>query len=99
MGYGVLRFHPKGEGPLRPPQKDPRCVSWGVQRFGGTTCLVAAAVQARIPRRAAALPPPPSSAAATQTILGQQAALGVLPRQGGMTDRSTVVATITSLRL
>lgn len=98
MGYGVLRFHPKGEGPLRPPQKDPRCVSWGVQRFGGTTCLVAAAVQARIPRRAPELPPPPSSAAETQTILGQLSELGELHRQGVLTDEEFSAAKQALLR-
>ncbi|MEV4837178.1 DUF4429 domain-containing protein [Nonomuraea sp. NPDC049486] len=98
MGYGVLRFHPKDEGPLKPPQKDPRCLSWGVQRFGGTTCLVAAAVLARIPRGPAELPPPPSTTAETQTILGQLSELGELHRQGVLTDEEFSAAKQALLR-
>ncbi|MGP3955975.1 DUF4429 domain-containing protein [Nonomuraea sp. 3N208] len=63
MGYGTLRLRIKGEGPAKPPQKDKRCVSWGVQRYGGATALVAAAVLARLPRNVPELPPPPSPGA------------------------------------
>ncbi|MEU6711744.1 DUF4429 domain-containing protein [Nonomuraea sp. NPDC046802] len=86
MGYGTLRFRVKGEGPAQPPQKDPRCVSWGVQRFGGATALVAAAVLARLPREAAELPPPPVSDDVHDAVLRRLAELGELHRSGVLTD-------------
>lgn len=65
IGYGRLRFRLRGAAPAVSPEKDLHCLSWGVQRYGGSTVLVAAAVLARLSRRAeepAALPPalPPS---------------------------------------
>ncbi|MCK2212627.1 DUF4429 domain-containing protein [Actinomadura sp. ATCC 31491] len=86
MGYGTLRFRVKGEGPARQPQKDPRCVSWGIQRFGGTTALVAAAVLARIPREAPEPPPPPVADDAHDAVLRRLAELGELHRAGVLTD-------------
>ncbi|MEV8634854.1 DUF4429 domain-containing protein [Streptosporangium sp. NPDC051023] len=64
MNYGRLRFHLNGAAPARSPEEDPHCVSWGVQRYGGSTVLVAAAVLARLPRtpRRPAAPPALSQA-------------------------------------
>ncbi|GLX01214.1 DUF4429 domain-containing protein [Microtetraspora sp. NBRC 16547] len=50
--YGRLRFRLRGGGPAKSPEDDLCCLSWGVQRYGGLTALVAAAVLARLPRRA-----------------------------------------------
>jgi hypothetical protein len=88
MGYGTLRFRIKGEGPAKPPQKDKRCVSWGIQRYGGATALVAAAVLARIPRDVPELspPPPPVSDDAHDAVLRRLAELGQLHRSGVLTD-------------
>ncbi|SET24995.1 DUF4429 domain-containing protein [Nonomuraea wenchangensis] len=94
MGYGTLRFRIKGEGPAQSPQKDLRCVSWGIQRFGGATALVAAAVLARLPRElpqepseAPALPPaPPAGGDAHDAVLRRLAELGELHRAGVLTD-------------
>ncbi|MET8001890.1 DUF4429 domain-containing protein [Nonomuraea glycinis] len=98
MGYGSLRFRLKGEGPDKPPQKDPRCVSWGIQKFGGTTALVAAAVLARIPRGLAELPPPPSTPGETETVLRHLAELGELHRSGVLTDEEFSTAKQALLR-
>jgi hypothetical protein len=98
MGYGSLRFRLKGEGPDKPPQKDPRCVSWGIQKFGGTTALVAAAVLARIPRGLAELPPPPSPPGETDTVLRHLAELGELHRSGVLTDEEFSTAKQALLR-
>jgi hypothetical protein len=92
MGYGTLRFRVKGEGPALPPQKDPRCVSWGIQRFGGATALVAAAVLARLPRNAAELPPPPVPDDVHDAVLRRLAELGELHRSGVLTDEEFATA-------
>ncbi|MFC4008000.1 DUF4429 domain-containing protein [Nonomuraea purpurea] len=94
MGYGTLRFRVKGEGPAQPPQKDPRCVSWGVQRFGGATALVAAAVLARLPRETAELPPPPPPVSddVHDAVLRRLAELGELHRSGVLTDDEFAMA-------
>ncbi|GAA3552975.1 DUF4429 domain-containing protein [Nonomuraea rosea] len=92
MGYGTLRFRVKGEGPALPPQKDPRCVSWGIQRFGGATALVAAAVLARLPRNVAELPPPPVPDDVHDAVLRRLAELGELHRSGVLTDEEFATA-------
>ncbi|MEV0378649.1 DUF4429 domain-containing protein [Nonomuraea sp. NPDC050643] len=94
MGYGTLRFRIKGEGPAKPPQKDLHCVSWGIQRFGGTTALVAAAVLARLPRDVAELPPPPAPAAddVHDAVLRRLTELGQLHRSGVLTDEEFALA-------
>ncbi|MEU1883384.1 DUF4429 domain-containing protein [Streptosporangium sp. NPDC020072] len=58
IGYGRLRFHLSGAPSGKSPEEDPNCISWGVQRYGGSTVLVAAAVLARLPRRTAVAPTP-----------------------------------------
>ncbi|MFC4122506.1 DUF4429 domain-containing protein [Nonomuraea zeae] len=93
MGYGTLRFRVKGEGPALSPQKDPRCVSWGIQRFGGATALVAAAVLARLPRNVAELPPPPAvSDDVHDAVLRRLSELGELHRSGVLTDEEFATA-------
>ncbi|MCK9249894.1 MAG: DUF4429 domain-containing protein [Solirubrobacteraceae bacterium] len=52
---GFLRFR-VDDAPVLPPRRDPRCVSWGVDREGGSTVLLAAAVAARIGRPGRAVP-------------------------------------------
>ncbi|MFI6739577.1 DUF4429 domain-containing protein [Nonomuraea sp. NPDC050451] len=93
MGYGTLRFRVKGEGPAQPPQKDPHCVSWGIQRFGGTTALVAAAVLARLPREAELPPPPPPvNDDVHDAVLRRLGELGELHRSGVLTDEEFTAA-------
>ncbi|MGW0810571.1 DUF4429 domain-containing protein [Nonomuraea sp. NPDC002799] len=93
MSYGTLRFRIKGEGPAQPPQKDPRCVSWGIQRFGGATALVAAAVLARLPRDVPEPPAlPPVSDDVHDAVLRRLAELGELHRSGVLTDEEFATA-------
>ncbi|WP_055483056.1 DUF4429 domain-containing protein [Sphaerimonospora mesophila] len=93
LGYGSLRFRLKGAGPGGPPENDPRCLSWGVQRFGGTTALVAAAVLARLPRETKEpLPLPPPAADGHEApddhdvLIRRLTELGELHRSGVLTD-------------
>ncbi|MFI6919749.1 DUF4429 domain-containing protein [Nonomuraea spiralis] len=93
LGYGTLRFRLKGDGPGGSPQKDPRCVSWGIQRFGGATALVGAAVLARLPREQpeepeepVALEPPAPAGDTHDAVLRRLAELGELHRSGVLTD-------------
>lgn len=90
-GYGSLRFRIKGEGPVQPPQQDLHCLSWGIQRFGGTSALVAAAVLARLPRHPVELPAPPPSGE-PDVILRRLAELGELHRSGVLTDEEFTAA-------
>ncbi|MGR6915115.1 DUF4429 domain-containing protein [[Actinomadura] parvosata] len=98
MGYGTLRFRIKGEPPsTKSPQKDLRCVSWGIQRFGGATALVAAAVLARLPRERADQPEPPAAPAPVaddvhDAVLRRLAELGQLHRSGVLTDEEFATA-------
>ncbi|MFG1700445.1 DUF4429 domain-containing protein [Nonomuraea sp. NPDC049309] len=94
MGYGSLRFRLKGGGPGLAPDKDPRCVSWGVQRYGGTTALVAAAVLARLPRNVPE-PQPLSAPPADDVhdaVLRRLAELGRLHQSGVLTDEEFAAA-------
>ncbi|GAA4991839.1 hypothetical protein HD597_012077 [Nonomuraea thailandensis] len=96
MGHGTLRFRIKGEAPsARPPQKDLRCVSWGIQRFGGATALVAAAVLARLPNEQPELPPaapPPVADDVHDAVLRRLAELGRLHHSGVLTDEEFATA-------
>ncbi|MFC5830121.1 DUF4429 domain-containing protein [Nonomuraea insulae] len=94
MGYGTLRFRVKGLGPTQQPQKDVRCVSWGIQRFGGSTALVAAAVLARLPREVPELPPapPPVADDVHDAVLRRLTELGQLHRTGVLTDEEFATA-------
>ncbi|MEV4114945.1 DUF4429 domain-containing protein [Nonomuraea sp. NPDC049695] len=98
MGYGTLRFRLKGGGPALPPQKDVHCVSWGIQRYGGATALVAAAVLARL-SRASELPPSPPPPVPDNAhddvhdaVLRRLAELGELHRSGVLTDEEFAAA-------
>ncbi|MER5627010.1 DUF4429 domain-containing protein [Streptosporangium sp. NPDC002544] len=97
IGYGRLRFRLKGAAPAVAPEKDLYCLSWGVQRYGGSTVLVAAAVLARLSLQAEeppALPPtPPDDRRQRLTELEEHDALvrrltelGDLHRSGVLTD-------------
>lgn len=106
-GYGSLRFRVKGEGPAKPGPEDLHCLTWGIQKFGGTTALVAAAVLAR-------LPPPqpdppaldravqPAIAAAQQddhdAILRRLGELGELRSSGVLTEEEFLIAKQAILR-
>ncbi|MEV0586156.1 DUF4429 domain-containing protein [Nonomuraea sp. NPDC050310] len=98
VGYGSLRFRVKDGGPDKRPDKDLRCVSWGIQKFGGTTALVAAAVLARLDRGPASLeaaPPalaPAEPAADHDAVLRRLAELGELHRAGVLTDEEFAAA-------
>ncbi|KAB8193547.1 DUF4429 domain-containing protein [Nonomuraea phyllanthi] len=92
LGYGTLRFRVKGDGPAPPPQKDRRCVSWGIQRFGGATALVAAAVLARLPREPELPPAPPASDDVHDAVLRRLAELGELHRSGVLTGEEFAAA-------
>jgi Domain of unknown function (DUF4429)/Short C-terminal domain len=93
-GYGNLRFRVSGEGPTKPPQEDPHCVSWGVQKFGGTTALVAAAVRARLPRQRAERPTVPMSASSEgrDPLVRRLIELAELHRSGVLTDEEFATA-------
>lgn len=100
-GYGSLRFRIKGEGPALPPTKDLRCVSWGLQKFGGLTALVAAAVHARLsaePVAAAAALAPAPSGDEHDAILRRLVELGELHRSGVLTEEEFAAAKQAMLR-
>ncbi|GIH60432.1 DUF4429 domain-containing protein [Microbispora siamensis] len=93
LAYGSLRFRVRGEGPTGRPEEDRRCLSWGVQRFGGTSVLVGAAVLARLARHApeppAALPPPAPDGRdlpSRDLLIRRLTDLGELHRSGVLTD-------------
>ncbi|MBF8186631.1 DUF4429 domain-containing protein [Nonomuraea sp. K274] len=94
LGTGTLRFRTKDAGPPQPPQKDLRCVAWGIQRFGGATALVAAAVLARLPRETPELPAAsaPASDDVHDAVLRRLAELGQLHRSGVLTDEEFATA-------
>lgn len=94
-GYGSLRFRIKGEGPTKSADHDLHCLSWGLQRFGGTSVLVAAAVLAHLPRHPVdppALPPPPVESGDHDAILRRLTELGELHRTGVLTDEEFTAA-------
>ncbi|GGK99920.1 hypothetical protein Sme01_37570 [Sphaerisporangium melleum] len=105
VGYGRLRFHLKGRTPVKKPEQDPHCLSWGVQRYGGTTALVAAAVLARLPKdqEPSALTAPPSGdhdallrrvaeLESHDTLIRRLTELGELHRSGVLTDEEFTAA-------
>lgn len=92
MSYGYLRFQLAGrEKKSKPPEKDRTCLSWGVQRDGGTSALVAAAVAARLPHPSATVSAPadepaPTSSDDPDALLRRLRELGELHRGGVLTD-------------
>lgn len=102
FSYGYLRFRPKNPGNTPAPEDDRNCLSWGLQREGGTTTLFASAVVARLPHPLAA----PALAAAPQQDAGDPDAmlrrlreLGELHRSGVLTDEEFTAAKQALLRL
>ncbi|WP_214411878.1 DUF4429 domain-containing protein [Sphaerisporangium fuscum] len=99
-GYGRLRFRLKDGDPVKSPEEDPRSLSWGIQRYGGLTALVAAAVLARLPREAGEPTAPSPAHPGDQEALRRRLAeleshdalvrrlgdLGELHRSGVLTD-------------
>ncbi|GIH79608.1 hypothetical protein Plo01_60370 [Planobispora longispora] len=112
LGYGFLRFRLKGGPPARAPEKDVHCLAWGVQRYGGTTALVAAAVLARLARLRAEPPAPPAGQSGGQdallrrvaeleshdTVIRRLGELGELHRSGVLTDDEFTAAKRSLLR-
>ncbi|MFI6457946.1 DUF4429 domain-containing protein [Streptosporangium amethystogenes] len=97
VGYGRLRFRLRGAAPAVAPEKDLHCLAWSVQRYGGLTVLVAAAVLARLSPRAEeppALPPTPQDGRRQRLdaledhdlLVRRLTELGDLHRSGVLTD-------------
>lgn len=92
LAYGYLRFRLTGASAELPPEKDPTCLSWGVQKEGGTSALVAAAVVARLPHPSTppasepAPEPAPATPDDTDTVLRSLRELGELKQSGILTD-------------
>jgi hypothetical protein len=102
MGYGYLRFRLRTPGPDRSPEEDPRALSWGIQKEGGTTALLAAAVLARLPHPSApplpaadgrpALEKPADAAGDPDAMVRRLRELGELHREGVLTDEEFTAA-------
>ncbi|WP_433337240.1 DUF4429 domain-containing protein [Spirillospora sp. CA-294931] len=97
MGYGSLRFRLRDDSPQPPAEEDPHALAWGIQKEGGLTTLLAAAVTARLPHPSA--PPPaeltaPAAARADDpdTVLRRLRELGDLHRDGILTDEEFTAA-------
>jgi Domain of unknown function (DUF4429)/Short C-terminal domain len=104
FSHGYLRFRPKGPGNTPAPEHDRNCVSWGIQREGGTTALVAAAVVAHLPHPAApaqtALPEAaPGPVPDPDAMLRRLRELGELHKSGVLTDEEFTAAKQALLRL
>ncbi|MFI6321977.1 DUF4429 domain-containing protein [Nonomuraea sp. NPDC050556] len=97
-GYGSLRFRVKGEGAAKQAQEDPHCLSWGIQKFGGTTALVAAAVLARLPKDKDQPAVEAAPQADQDVIIRRLGELGELHRSGVLTDEEFVNAKQAILR-
>ncbi|NUR30111.1 MAG: DUF4429 domain-containing protein [Catenulispora sp.] len=94
-GYGSLRFRVRGERPLATAKDDPHCVSWGMQTYGGTTALVAAAVLARLPRDQEPVAPPADD---HDVLIRRLSELGELRRSGVLTEEEFTTAKQAVLR-
>lgn len=103
---GLLRFLVPGAAP-QPPKRDRHCVTWGVQREGGTAALLAAAVAARLPHPGApavvGAPPGDASASAGpgdvhDDVLRRLRELGELHRDAVLTDEEFAAAKQALLR-
>ncbi|WP_018657820.1 DUF4429 domain-containing protein [Actinomadura flavalba] len=105
MGYGYLRVWLRGDrNPPQSAEKDPRCVSWGMVKEGGTMVLLGAAVAARLPHpsgppkeiEAPAAPEPAPDA--TDAILRRLRELGELRDTGVLTEDEFATAKQALLR-
>jgi hypothetical protein len=102
---GFVRFL-GGKGSDLPPKRDPRCITWGMLREGGTMSLLAAAVVARLPHPHAedaepvALEPaaPDSDGDEHDRVLRRIRELGELHRDGVLDDEEFAVAKQALLR-
>lgn len=106
MGYGHLRFRVKQGHANVASEEDLHALAWGMQREGGLTCLLAAAVLARLPHPNADAEPedakqldapatPPPSAPASHdpdAMLRRLRELGELHREGLLTDEEFAAA-------
>jgi hypothetical protein len=103
---GFLRFRVTGASALQ-PKHDPKCITWGMLREGGTTSLLAAAVVARLPHPHAPVDAPPpepiesrssDGAGDKDTVLRRLRELGELHRDGVLTDEEFASAKQSLLR-
>jgi hypothetical protein len=101
FSHGYLRMRPKNPGNTPEPENDRNCLSWGLQREGGTTALLASAVVARMPHpfAAPALPAPQQDAGDPDAMLRRLRELGELHRAGVLTDEEFTAAKQAVLRL
>ncbi|GAA2590963.1 DUF4429 domain-containing protein [Actinomadura fulvescens] len=111
MGYGCLRFRLRqrqGDSRAVTAEDDPQCLAWGIQKEGGLTALVAAAVVARLPHPAApaieqAAPGPEPRDTETpgedhDTLLRRLRELGALHKEGILDDEEFATAKQALLR-
>lgn len=108
-GYGSLRFRLRNGAPAKGPDEDLHCLAWGIQRYGGTTALVAAAVRARLAQRPALPAAEPdderealrrrvAELESHDTIIRRLGELGELHRSGVLTDEEFSAAKRSLLR-
>ncbi|MFI0446277.1 DUF4429 domain-containing protein [Actinomadura sp. 6N118] len=108
MGYGCLRFRLKKGDSRLTAEEDPQCLAWGIQKEGGLTALVAAAVVAHLPHPAAPpieieAPSPEPAQAETpgedhDTLLRRLRELGALHKEGILNDEEFATAKQALLR-
>jgi hypothetical protein len=101
---GFLRFRVAGASALQ-PKHDPKCITWGMLREGGTTSLLAAAVIASLPHPNAPASESPAELSAASadsdnhdTVLRRLRELGDLHRDGILTDEEFATAKQALLR-
>ncbi|MCE7006880.1 DUF4429 domain-containing protein [Kibdelosporangium philippinense] len=97
VSYGFLRFRTKTDTAAVAPEHDRHCLSWGIQREGGTTVLVAAAVLSRLPHPSAARELPEAAERAKadddpDAMLRRLRELGELHKSGILTDEEFAAA-------
>ncbi|SMD24058.1 DUF4429 domain-containing protein [Kibdelosporangium aridum] len=96
ISYGFLRFRTKTDTNAVAPEHDRHCLAWGIQRDGGTTVLVAAAVVSRLPHPSTARALPEAAAPAKaddpDAMLRRLRELGELHKSGILTDEEFAAA-------
>ncbi|SFQ29071.1 Short C-terminal domain-containing protein [Actinomadura madurae] len=111
MGYGFLRFRLRAGDSGQTAENDPQCLAWGIQKEGGLTALVAAAVVAHLPHPSApAVQAAPPAIAAPEphvreapahdhdTLLRRLRELGELHKEGIVNDEEFATAKQALLR-